>query len=612
MNRIWSKTANHFSNVTHQSEFQSKVLSLCKHGRLKEALQILDSEPIVPLDPSLYSPILQLCIDSKAKKEGRLVHEHLLRNGFHSDLYLNTKLIIFYAKTGDVENARLMFDNMPQRSVVSWTAMISGYSQNGYSKEALEFFSVMHQSGVKANQFTYGSVLRACTSVMCLERGKQIQGCIVKSRFWEDLFVQSALVDFHSKCGMMEDARFLFEKLEKRDVVCWNAVIGGYALQGLADDSFGMFRLMLNEGMMPDHFSFGSLLRACSGNKLFTKVDQIHGFIVHLGFQAHGIVNGSLIDAYAKCGSVRSARLVYDFMREKDLISCTALITGYAREGTYSGDALDLFFDMYRMGMGVDDVVLCSMLNICANIASLSLGRQIHALALKNQPNYDTAMGNALIDMYAKSGEIEDTKCAFDEMREKNVISWTSLITGYGKHGYGEKAMELFEKMKHIGLKPNDVTFLSVLFACSHTGLTKKGWECFNSMITEYNINPRDKHYSCMVDLFARRGQLEEAYDLVYKMNVQPNASLWGAILGASKIHGSTSLGEVAARHLFDLEPENSVNYVVLAGIYAQAGLWEDAWKTRKLIEDRGMKKKPGFSFVQDTTKEIPLLLETN
>ncbi|KAK9290459.1 hypothetical protein L1049_008629 [Liquidambar formosana] len=576
-------------------------------GRLDHALKLTFSNP-THLDSSLYSKILQLCIDTKAQKEGHLIHNQLITYGFASNLYLNTKLIIFYVKLGDVVSARKVFDRMPDRSVVSWTAMVSGYSQNGLSDKALMVFSAMHRAGVKANQFTYGSALRACTRMGCLERGLQIQGCIQKGRFFVNLFVQSALVDLHSKCGEMGDAFYLFEMIPERDVVSWNAMIGGYAAQGFADDSFRMFRSMLREGMVPDFFTLGNVLRAASGGSNIIKVNQIHGIITQLGFGSYDVVAGSLIDAYAKCGSMRSANRLYSCMLQKDIVSCTALITGYAREGNCSRDALNLFIDIHRLHMGMDDVIFCSMFNICANIASISFGKQIHALAIKYQTYYDVAMGNALIDMYAKSGEIEDANLAFDEMEERNVISWTSLITGYAKHGYAHKAFALYQMMERKGFKPNDVTFLSLLFACSHAGLTCEGWECFNSMVNKYNIMPRAEHYSCMVDLFARGGQLEEAYDLICKMNIKPHASLWGAILGACSIYGNTSLGEVAAKHLFSLNPENPVNYIALSSIYSAAGLWDDALKTRKLMEERNLKKNPGYSFYQSTKKRIPLL----
>lgn len=338
-------------------------------------------------------------------------------------------------------------------------------------------------------------------------------------------------------------------------------------------------------------------------------VSQVHGLIIQLGFGSYNSLSGSLIDAYAKCGSIDSSHQLYKSMKKKDIISCTALINGYAREVKHTRDAFNLFKEMNYKHMGMDGFILCSMLNLCANIVSLSLGRQVHALTIKYQFCSDVAMGNALIDMYAKSGEIEEANRAFDDMEEKNIISWTSLITGYGKHGYGHKAIALYNKLECEGLKPNDVTFLSLLFACSHTGLTMEGWECFNDMVNKHNIFPRAEHISCLVDLFARGGRLEEAYNLICKMKVKPNASLWGSILGACSIYGNMSLGEAAAMHLFKMDPTNSVNYVVLASIYSAAGAWENAWKIRNLIEKRSLKKKPGCSLLQ-SAKDTTVLLQ--
>lgn len=359
--------------------------------------------------------------------------------------------------------------------------------------------------------------------------------------------------------------------------------------------------------MFPDCFTLGSILKASNRARGLIKVRQIHGLIVQLGFGSHVALTGSLIDAYAKSESIISAYHLYKSMPETDIICCTALITGYAHCSNQIREALDLFKEIQQMDMEIDDVIISSMLNMCANVASLSVGRQIHALALKYKPSYDVAMGNALIDMYSKSGEIEDASSAFYEMKEKNVISWTSLITGYGKHGYGLEAIALYKKMECEGLKPNDITFLSLLFACSHSGLTCEGWECFNYMINKYNILPKAEHFCCIVDLFARGGQLDEAYNMICKMNIKPNASLWSSILGACGVYGNLSLGEVAASHLFNMDPENSVNYVVLASIYAAAGAWDSAWKMRNLMEERSLKKAPGFSFVH-STKKIELL----
>ncbi|KAL6206094.1 hypothetical protein ACLB2K_023343 [Fragaria x ananassa] len=475
---------------------------------------------------------------------------------------------------------------MPERNVVSWTSMVSGYAQSGNYEKALGVFLEMRRAGVRANQFGYGSALKACTGLRALGVGVQIQGCVLKGRFGENLFVRSALVDFHAKCGKMEDACCVFEAMSERDLVSWNAIIGGYAVQGFGEDSLRMFQKMMREGMVPDCFTFGSVLRGLAGDSGLVRISQMHGLMMQLGFGSHRSLSGSLINAYAKCGKVESAHRIYRSMIKKDIMCSTALINGYAREGNYSGGVLDLFKEMIVMNMRLDGVILCSMLNICANVASLIFGRQIHALVFKHQPSLDVALGNALVDMYAKCGEIEDANHAFDEMEEKNVVSWTSLISGYGRNGHGHKAIALYREMEREGLKPNDVTFLSLLFACSHSGLTDEGWECFSSMYSKYNIMPRAKHFSCLVDLHARAGLLEDAHNLIQDMNIKPNASLWGAILGACSNYGNKSLGEVAAMHLCDIDPEKSVNYVVLGSIYAASGAWDNALETRGVDDE--------------------------
>ncbi|KNA07514.1 hypothetical protein SOVF_170900 [Spinacia oleracea] len=576
-------------------------------SKLYEALRPIFRNP-VPSDPLFFMNLLQMCIDAKAGKEGRLIHKHLVCNGFDSNVNLNTKLIILYGKIGYMRHARKVFDRMPERNIVSWTALLSGYSQNGFFKDSLMVFEDMHHSGVKGNQFTYGSALRGCTKLMCLRSGKQIQGCLQKSRFFRNLFVQSALVDLYSKCGSINDASIIFQTMPERDLVCWNAMIGGYAVQGFLNDAFHLFPLMMKEGTIPDCFTFGSLLRACAEGNNLSRVFLIHGLIIQYGYGLHDLLSRLLIDAYAKCGSTKHAYTVFKSMMVKNLLSYTAMIAGFAHEHDHHIDALNLFGEIYHSGMVLDGFLLCTMLSMCSNTSLLNFGKQLHALALKYVPIFDVAMGNALIDMYAKCGELKEAIRAFDQMEEKNVISWSSLIDGYAKHGYGHEAMSLYRKMEHEGLKPNDVTFLSILFACSHAGLIKEGWECFNNMVDKHNISPTEKHYSCMIDVLARGGQLEEAFNLMQKMNIQPNASHWGAILGASKVHGDICLGKLAAKHLFNLDTKNSSNYVALASIYAASGLWNDSWDTHKLMEENNLNKNPGCSLDLSQEKRTELL----
>ncbi|CAN6689045.1 unnamed protein product [Malus baccata var. baccata] len=268
-----------------------------------------------------------------------------------------------------------------------------------------------------------------------------------------------------------------------------------------------------------------------------------------------------------------------------------ALINGYAREGNYSSDVLDLFKKITLMCVVLDGVILCSMLNVCVNVASLILGRQIHALTFKHQPCHDVAMRNALVDMYAKCREIEDANHAFDEMEEKNVISWTSMISGYGRNGLGHEAIALYKTMENEGLQPNDITFLSLLFACSHAGLTVEGWECFNTMLRKYKILPRSLHFSCMVDLYARAGLLDEAYKLMCDMNIKPSSAVWGAILGACSIHDNSLLGEVAAMHLRDMDPKNAVSRKSICCIWCMGQCFGNAKFDRGEVRKKNQRR---------------------
>ncbi|KAK8914142.1 Pentatricopeptide repeat-containing protein [Platanthera zijinensis] len=595
MNLICKRAISCLPDLTRKIE--SRVISYCNLGRLKEALEALLCHHI-PLPSYTYSHFLQLCIDSNAKEEGIILREHLLSIQYQPNLHLDNKFVIFFVKSGNLVSARKVFDGMTERNIISWTAVISGYSQNGFMGEALDTFTLMRGEGNWANQFTYVSVLKACTGISCIKSGLQIQSCIEKSRFEDNLYVNSALVDLHLKCGLLEDAQSCFGRIENRDVVLWNSMIGGHAVRGMAHDSFRWFVSMLREGKLPDHFTFASILRACSVVKNFVSADKVHSFIIKSGFANHFIVSGSLIDAYVKCRRMYSARLLYDSLHDQDIISCTSLITGYSSDKTYSRDAVNLFLKINQTSMKIDNVLLCSMLKISANEASVDFGRQIHACAVKKRFNDDVALQNSIVDMYGKSGELQDARLAFDEMQITNVISWTSLITGYGKHGHGEDAVTLFKKMETDGVKPNDVTFLSLISACSHSGLTGKGLNFFDLMVQKYDIQPRSEHYSCVVDLLGRGGLLNEAYTVVKNMNVEPNVSIWGAMLGACRIHGNRSLGEIAASNLLTLCPQKSVNYVVLANIFATDSLWESAWRTRMLMEQESRQKVAGFSCI--------------
>ncbi|KAG0503641.1 hypothetical protein HPP92_003713 [Vanilla planifolia] len=422
---------------------------LCIVERLSDALEARFSRS--SLSHWTHSSTLQPCIEFDAITEGEFLRGRSLARSFPHNRILDTRLVVYHAKVGNLRSARFIFDGMPEKNVVSWTALISGYSHNGLFKEALETFGLMHREGGKANQLTYGSSLSACSRIGCIRAGLQIQGCVAKSRYTKDLYVNSALVDLHLKYGLVEDAQTLFWGVDYRDTVLWNSMIGGLASRSLTDDTFKFFFLMLKQGKLPDHFTFPSILRACSVTRDVLNIDEIHSMIIKSGLSSHHIVSGSLIDAYVKCSSIPSARLLYDSLLEQDIFPCTTLIAGYSTDRSYSNEAVKLYCKLNQVGVKVDNVIICSMLNVSANESSLELGRQIHACAIKNQLNHDVALQNSLVHMYAKSGELQLAQLAFDEMQTTNVISWTSLIAGYGKHGQVDDVVTLFENMENTG-----------------------------------------------------------------------------------------------------------------------------------------------------------------
>jgi pentatricopeptide repeat protein len=356
----------------------------------------------------------------------------------------------------------------------------------------------------------------------------------------------------------------------------------------------------ITTGTVPDHITLASILKSCASIKIRTNVGIIHSLVVKLGFQFDPVAIGSLIVSYAKCGSMLEAKVLLHTMAQPDLISCTALITACSNEKEDCKEALVIFSNINRSGLKLDGVILCAMLNICANLAFLDMGRQIHGSVIKLNLPSDMALWNSLIDMYAKSGDLKGARGVFDRMPVRNVVSWTSLISGYAKFSCNNSALTLFADMEKDGVKPNDITFLAILTACAYAGRTKEGMLLFNSMVNRYQIKPRAEHYCSAVNLLACGGNLDEALEFVQKMNFKPNTSIWGALVGSCGLHGNLATMEIAARNILSLDPLKSVNYVTLSNIYAARGLWEKVSKIRRLMLSKSCRKDSGLSFLAD------------
>eukprot|EP01018_Ginkgo_biloba_P020609 Gb_26571 [translate_table: standard] len=546
-----------------------------------------------------YVSLLQACTSMKQFKQ---IHAHMLRIELDKNIFLLAKLVSMYAMCGSMDHARLLFDKIYKRNVFLWNVMIRGYAWNGPYEEALTLYYQMQQAGVQPDKFTFPFLLKACASLSALQTGKEIHNQIVRIGLESDVYVGVALTHMYCKCENSENARLVFDKMSRRDVVLWSAMIGGYAQSGHAIEALDLFHEMQQSDIKPNPVTIVGVLQACTQLRALQQGKWVHDYVIRSGFESNVFVGNSLVAMYAKCGSIEIAQQAFDKMPKRDVVSWNAMIGGYEQNG-YAIEALRLFKQMQLAGVTPTPVTMLSALQACTYLGALQQGKWIHDYIIQNGFESDVSVGNSLVTMYAKCGSIEIAREVFDNMSKRNVITWSAMIAGYGMNGRGQDALALFNQMQQTGMKPNHITFVSVLSACSHAGLVDEGWQYFDCMSRDYSITPIVEHYACMVDLLGRAGQLDEAQDFVKRMPLEPAASVWGALLGACRVHCNIEVGQFVAEHLFDLEPENAGYYILLSNIYAAAGRWDDSAKVRTLMKDRGVKKPPGCTWIEINNK---------
>ncbi|GMY30913.1 pentatricopeptide repeat-containing protein At4g21065-like [Fagus crenata] len=432
-------------------------------------------------------------------------------------------------------------------------------------------------------------------------------------------------------CALTPDfpyAQQVFKRLDKPEIVFWNSCLKAFAEGQSPFDAILLFYKLREFDVVPDDFTCSFVLKACASLLDFLNGRIVHGYVEKLGFRSNVFLQNMIVNLYALCGAMGDARLLFDKMLERDVVtwnimisqlvkrgdvegayelfswmpersvrSWTAMIAGYVQCGKPK-EAIRLFMEMEEAGLRPNEVTVVAVLAACADLGELDLGRRVHEYSNCSGYKRNVRVSNTLIDMYVKCGCLKDARRVFDEMEEQTIVSWSAMIAGLAMHGQAEEALRLFSKMIQIGMKPNDVTFIGLLHACSHMGMIDKGREFFTSMTRDYGIIPRIEHYGCMVDLFSRAGLLQEAYEFIMKMPIKPNGVVWGALLGGCRVHKNIELAEEAIQHLSELDPLNDGYYVVLSNIYAEAERWEDTAKVRRLMRDQGVKKTPGWSSI--------------
>ncbi|XP_031371750.1 pentatricopeptide repeat-containing protein At4g21300 isoform X2 [Punica granatum] len=542
---------------------------------------------------------LSVCATEGIIRLGTQLHGLSVIFGFETDPPVANTLVSVYSKCKHFIDARRVFETMPRTDVVLWNAIISGYVQNGMMEQALDLFNEMIDLGIKPDSVTFSSLLPSIAESTILELGKEAHGYIVRHGVPLDVFLKSALIDLYFKCKDVKMAKRTFEQTSLTDIVIYTGMISGYVLNGMNMDAVETFRKLMDEGKRPNSLTLASLLPACAGLASPRLGKEVHGFALKNGIESRCYVGSAILDMYAKCGRVNLAHNVFKNMSQRDSVCWNSMITGYSQNGKPQ-EAIHLFRQMgAAQGIKYDCVSVTSALSACASLPALYYGKEIHGYMIK-QPSCSDIFGKStLIDMYAKCGNLELARRVFDQAEEKNEVSWNSIIAAYGMHGLLSECLSLFHKMLENYIRPDYVTFLTIISACGHVGEIDQGIRYFHLMRDKYRILPRMEHYGCMVDLFGRAGRLKEAFETIKSMPFPPDAGVWGTLLGACRVHGNVDLAEIASSHLFDLDPENSGYYTLLSNVHADAGQWIGVHRVRHLMKERGLQKIPGRSWVE-------------
>ncbi|XP_055960335.1 pentatricopeptide repeat-containing protein At3g12770 [Mercurialis annua] len=525
------------------------------------------------------------------------INAQLFVSQLHYNGFLITKLVNWCVNFGEYCYARKVFDHFPEPDVFLWNAVIRCYSRHNLFGDAIEMYAKMQTACVRPDGFTFPLVLKACSALQEFEIGRRVHGHVFRHGFEADVFVQNGLVAFYAKCSQLSLANLVFDRLNDRSIVSWTSIISGYAQNGQPIQALTIFTQMIKANVKPDWIALVSVLRA------YTDVDDlehgkaIHGCVIKMGLEFEMDLLISLTSMYAKCGQVKFARFFFNQVKVPNLILWNAMISGYVKNG-YPEEALELFRQMITYNFKPDYITVTSAILACALIGSLDLARWMSDYVSRTELKNDAFVSSSLIDMFAKCGSFELARDVFDKELDKDVVLWSSMIMGYGLHGRGLESIDLFEAMKKIGVRPNDVTFIGVLTACKNSGLVEEGWELFHCM-RDYGVEPRHQHYACVVDLLGRKGHLDRAFSFIRNMPFEPGVSVWGAFLSACKIHRNVTLGKYAAEHLFSLDPFNTGHYVQLSNLYASARLWDHVAKVRVLMKEKGLNKDIGQSVIE-------------
>ncbi|KAL5780789.1 hypothetical protein ACOSQ2_011526 [Xanthoceras sorbifolium] len=443
---------------------------------------------------------------------------------------------------------------------------------------------------------TFITAIAYCSSVSSC---RAIHARVIKFVNYREGFIGDQLVSSYMKLACEEDAEKLFDEISNRDLISWNSLISGFSRRGQVNKCLNAFsRMRFEMGMQPNEVTIISIISACTDTRALDGGRYIHGIVLKLGMLCEVKVANALINLYGKCGCLGSACRLFEAMPLQNLVSWNSMIAIHTQNG-FTKEGMRLFNSMRRAEIKPDQATMVTVLQACEDLGVGKLAETIHGLILRCGLFANIVIVTALLSLYAKLGRLFASHKVFGEIINPDRVAWTAMLAGYAMHGHGREAIEFFEFMVKVGLVPDHVTFTHLLSACGHSGLVNEGKNYFNVMSEIYGVAPRLDHYSCMVDLLGRSGHLNDAYEMIKQMPMEPNSGVWGALLGACRVYGNTELGTEVAERLFALEPLDSRNYIMLSNIYSAAGMWKEASKVRALMKERGLIRTTGCSFIE-------------
>ncbi|XP_008791356.2 pentatricopeptide repeat-containing protein At2g45350, chloroplastic [Phoenix dactylifera] len=578
-----------------------------------------------PSDPALA--LLPRC---KTLRDVEQLHARLITSGFLRYPSLAAGVVIRLSSSPHPAShhlARRVFFSLPiPTDPFLWNALIKSSSHGRDPNQAVLIFALMLAAGITADEFSYSLALKGCSRASLLREGSQMHSLIRKTELSSNLYLQNSLIGFYARCGLYELARQVFDRIPQRDSVSWNSMIDGYVKNGRIGAARELFDQMRDGDR--NLVTWNSMIGGCASETNGIGIDMARRLFDEM--PERDLVSWNLmIDGYARCGrmvdaedlfermldrdviswanmiygymeagSVALARKLFDEMPERDVINWNIMMSGYVKNGN-SAEALNLFSMMRLQGsVAPDNATLASVLSAISELGRIHDGIAIHEYIERNCLPLDGKLGVSLIDMYSKCGRLEDALEVF-EISGRSVDHWNAMICGLAVHGCGALALELFREMERCLVVPDDITFIGVLNACSHSGLVEEGLMCFEMMKRDYNLEPKVQHYGCMVDVLGRAGQLDEAMELVKNMPVEPNDVVWRSLLSACRSHRNFDMGQTVVKNIIEGGTCNSSSYVLLSNLYASIGMWGDVGKVRMIMREKDLRKVPGCSWIE-------------